>query len=56
MLVDTDVIIKRFRRLQHDHRVDGGFYRGVSACIRDLIEMGELDNEGGGCDDCGRDN
>lgn len=31
-------LINRFRKLQDGHRVDGGYYRGVSACLRVLLE------------------
>lgn len=34
-------LIQRFRELQNGHRVDSGFNRGVTACIRVLMEEWE---------------
>lgn len=47
MEITMDELIVRFRRLQDGHRVDSGYNRGVSDCIRVLLEIGE--NEGCEC-------
>lgn len=52
MEITIDELIVRFRRLQEGHRVDSGYNRGVSDCIRVLLELGEDCgcNDGCGCD------
>lgn len=52
MEINIDDLVCRYRHLQKDHRVDSGYNRGVTDCIRILMEIGEQDNEGGGCCDC----
>ena len=44
MEITIDDLILRFRKLQEGHRADSGYNRGVSDCIRVLLEIGE--NEG----------
>ena len=47
MEITIDELILRFRKLQEGHRADSGYNRGVSDCIRVLLELGE---------DCGCEN
>jgi hypothetical protein len=35
-------LIRKFREVQNGHRVDGGFYRGVSACLRIVLNEYEI--------------
>ena len=35
-------LIRKFREAQNGHRVDGGFYRGVSACLRIVLNEYEI--------------
>ena len=51
MKIDIDELIVKFRRLQEGHRADSGYNRGVSDCIRLLLEVDEHD-DGCGCDGC----
>lgn len=42
-LCDRDQeLIRKFREAQKGHRVDGGFYRGVSACLRIVLNEYEI--------------
>lgn len=42
-LCDCDQeLIRKFREAQNGHRVDGGFYRGVSACLRIVLNEYEI--------------
>ena len=47
MGITMDDLIVRFRKLQEGHRADSGYNRGVSDCIRVLLELSE---------DCGCEN
>ena len=50
MDITIDELILRFRKLQECHRVDSGYNRGVSDCIRVLLEIGENEGCECGCD------
>ena len=40
-------LIRKFREAQKGHRVDGGFCRGVSACLRIVLDEYEIPEQPG---------
>ncbi len=47
-LCDRDQkLIRKFREAQKGHRVDGGFCRGVSACLRIVLDEYEIPEQPG---------
>ena len=41
MEITLEELTKQFRKLQNGHRYDGGYYRGVTDCIRVINNLAE---------------